>query len=661
MLLPGVHPVEFGKPQIFTKHEAIGKIRMEYIEARKEEARELIDIEFEAITEARKVDVDRWYQDAYKSQGLTPDGLELLEEEESDVEEEKVVVKVCPPGAKKAGPTVARPGPDGMGLRPSHVMLPEEYDRQQEELGNAVARAREQVLDDNVMQKVQIFKDCSLDEEGLLNLLAYTELKRYEVGDVVLEQGTPGAEMFILVKGEVSFMVDDVKVGRSLSAKNKTQEPVFGEVALINSAAVHGATVVVESDDGAECLSLLRERFMRLFRSVDGFQRLKHAREELQKRQRALDAQDAEANKEKLRLHELEAQRHRRRCVRGAVLPAIPALATSGVLNKPRRYDEQKMEYIDDVEEGTFDRDRVRRCAKAMSLKIYPSGATVCEEGEPIDSLYVLIEGTIALYRSADIATGRRAEVIVRETFGDFFGDMALINPNFIMTAVVVTREPTKMLLLSREHFRDLLKRVQKGGVEDESDLEEAEFESEGDEGKAGESDVGTDELTPSEEEDEAAAAAAAAEEKRAAAAERKKLALTAPTDRSDRFDRTPRGQDLLMYISSDDEEDDDLMERKAIEAVAAAEARVAARRAARHASEGGSYLAKEATERAADEAAWKAAEKKKRRARKEKDRAYRELQQQILKEGGKRQKKKVEMILTVGEEHVVMQKQTKK
>ena len=101
MLLPGVHPVEFGKPQIFTKHEAIGKIRMEYIEARKDEAREMIDIEFEAITEARKYDVDRWYQDAYKSQGLTPDGLELLEEEESDVEEEKVVVKECPPGAIK--------------------------------------------------------------------------------------------------------------------------------------------------------------------------------------------------------------------------------------------------------------------------------------------------------------------------------------------------------------------------------------------------------------------------------------------------------------------------------------------------------------------------------------------------------------------------------
>ena len=663
VLLPGVHPVEFGKPQIFSKHEAIGKVRMEYIEARKDEARELIDIEFEAITEARKYDVDRWYQDAYKSQGLTPDGLELLEEEESDIEEEKVVVKVCPPGAIKADATVARPGPDGMGLRPSHVMLPEEYDRQQRELGDAVARAREKVLDDHIMEKVQIFQDCELDEEGLLNLLSFMELRRYEVGDVVLEQGTPGAEAFILVKGAVSFMVDDIKVGRTLDAKNKTQEPVFGEVALINSAAVRNATVVVESDGGAECLSLLRERFMRLFRSVDGFQKLKRAREKLQERQAALDAQDAEAHAEKLRLHELEAQKHRRRAVRAAVLPSVPALASSGVLNKPRQWDEAKQEYLDDVDEGTFDRDRVRRLAKQMSLSIYPSGATICEEGEPIDSLHVLIEGTIALYRSADIATGRRAEVVVRENFGDYFGDMALINPNFIMTAVVVTRAPTKMLLLSRDAFRGLLARVQKGGAgSDESELEsEEESLADADEEGKADSDVHTSELSASEDEAEAAA-----EAKRAEAQAKKKAALAAPTDRSDRFDRTPRGQDLLMYISSDDEEDDDLMERKAIEAVAAAEARVAARRAARHASEGGSFVAKEAREKAASDAAWIAADKEKRRARrareKKKDADYRAMQKEILAEGGKRKTTMHKnQIMTVGEEHRVALKQVKK
>ncbi|MFP2924918.1 cyclic nucleotide-binding domain-containing protein [Pyxidicoccus sp. 3LG] len=78
--------------------------------------------------------------------------------------------------------------------------------------------------------------------------------------------------------------------------------------------------------------------------------------------------------------------------------------------------------------------------------RFYPAGRTVVREGDVGDSMYVIVEGRVAVMRQPDMG----ADTTVRHlSTGDFFGELSLVT-DCRRTASVVAVERTVLLELSR-------------------------------------------------------------------------------------------------------------------------------------------------------------------------------------------------------------------
>ena len=78
----------------------------------------------------------------------------------------------------------------------------------------------------------------------------------------------------------------------------------------------------------------------------------------------------------------------------------------------------------------------------------YPAGTTVVTEGDPGDSLCVIVEGKV------DVCKGDR--VVAELKAGDFFGELALIDGE-PRTATVIASEDLTLLTLKSSEFDTLL------------------------------------------------------------------------------------------------------------------------------------------------------------------------------------------------------------
>ncbi len=74
-------------------------------------------------------------------------------------------------------------------------------------------------------------------------------------------------------------------------------------------------------------------------------------------------------------------------------------------------------------------------------------------EGEPDDSLWIVVQGKVTLTRQT--ASGESVE-LDRADANDLFGELAVISPA-TRAATATTREPTDLLTLTREQFRRLI------------------------------------------------------------------------------------------------------------------------------------------------------------------------------------------------------------
>ena len=78
----------------------------------------------------------------------------------------------------------------------------------------------------------------------------------------------------------------------------------------------------------------------------------------------------------------------------------------------------------------------------------YRAGATIVEEGEPGDVLFIITQGTVQV---------RRQDTVVAEmTVDDFFGEISLIDGE-PRSATVVAIDDVVLLTLSASNFRSLL------------------------------------------------------------------------------------------------------------------------------------------------------------------------------------------------------------
>jgi CRP/FNR family cyclic AMP-dependent transcriptional regulator len=91
--------------------------------------------------------------------------------------------------------------------------------------------------------------------------------------------------------------------------------------------------------------------------------------------------------------------------------------------------------------------------AAASVRKNYPKGRTIVAEGEPSQSLFILLSGRAKVQRSD--AEGKEVILAVIQA-GEFFGEMSLID-DAPRSASVITLESCDFMAITKEAFKDML------------------------------------------------------------------------------------------------------------------------------------------------------------------------------------------------------------
>jgi len=97
---------------------------------------------------------------------------------------------------------------------------------------------------------------------GLVNLMAGQEPQRYPAGKVIMQEGTGGAFMYVVLEGKVAITIKGSLVGRTGPGG------VFGEMALVDQS-VRAATAVAETD--CALLAINRTAFLQLVKTSPAF------------------------------------------------------------------------------------------------------------------------------------------------------------------------------------------------------------------------------------------------------------------------------------------------------------------------------------------------------------------------------------------------------
>src|SRR5262249_46308541 len=95
-----------------------------------------------------------------------------------------------------------------------------------------------------------------------------------------------------------------------------------------------------------------------------------------------------------------------------------------------------------------FTEEELRRVAELARIVETPAGAVVTQIGEPGDSFFILIDGTV----TARTPVGAGSELHP----GDFFGEMSLLDGE-PRSATIVAVTDLRFLIVDRDHFWRLL------------------------------------------------------------------------------------------------------------------------------------------------------------------------------------------------------------
>jgi serine/threonine protein phosphatase PrpC len=119
------------------------------------------------------------------------------------------------------------------------------------------ARARRLALKRDVLAKMPLFG--RLTERELLRVMQAVEVRAYQGGQIVIQEGERGDELFIVLAGTVR-----VSRGGAVLTRLGVGEHV-GEMALIRSVP-RSATVTAEEETGAELIAIRRVDFFEILR-----------------------------------------------------------------------------------------------------------------------------------------------------------------------------------------------------------------------------------------------------------------------------------------------------------------------------------------------------------------------------------------------------------
>ena len=97
---------------------------------------------------------------------------------------------------------------------------------------------------------------------GLVNLMGGQEPLRYEAGKMIMQEGTSGAFMYVVLEGRVAITIKGGLVARAGPGG------VFGEMALVDQS-VRAATAVAETE--CKLLGINRNAFLQLVKTSPAF------------------------------------------------------------------------------------------------------------------------------------------------------------------------------------------------------------------------------------------------------------------------------------------------------------------------------------------------------------------------------------------------------
>jgi CRP-like cAMP-binding protein len=95
-----------------------------------------------------------------------------------------------------------------------------------------------------------------------------------------------------------------------------------------------------------------------------------------------------------------------------------------------------------------FDEAELRRVAELARIVEAPAGTVVTQLGEPGDSFFVIVDGTVAV--RTPVGAGSQLQP------GDFFGEMSLLDGEPRSATIVATTD-LRLLIVDRAHFWRLL------------------------------------------------------------------------------------------------------------------------------------------------------------------------------------------------------------
>ncbi len=102
---------------------------------------------------------------------------------------------------------------------------------------------------------------------------------------------------------------------------------------------------------------------------------------------------------------------------------------------------------------ATFDEDQLHTLVSMVNRRIAPRGSVIMAEGDPVDSLYVVISGRLKVMMGE--ADGKEVILGILGP-GEIFGEMGLIDDR-PRSASVVAIEPCELLSVTRGAFKKCL------------------------------------------------------------------------------------------------------------------------------------------------------------------------------------------------------------
>lgn len=113
-----------------------------------------------------------------------------------------------------------------------------------------------------ILKKVSLFSELNKHKDAFETIAQIMTIKIYPENFKLIEQGAPGTEVFILLKGKVAVYKNNPEGGNyKVAILNSENHPFFGEGGLIEGE-LRSATI--ECEEKCECLVLTKDNFNQL-------------------------------------------------------------------------------------------------------------------------------------------------------------------------------------------------------------------------------------------------------------------------------------------------------------------------------------------------------------------------------------------------------------